>query len=293
MFDKLNNAINNISYDLNESENENDSPLDCNYYSLDDFTKAKFNSSKSFSVLHLNIHSIQLHIEDLRILLSVLDFSFDIIAISESKLQCGILPTVDISIKGYNSPLCGTTEATKGGVMIYVANHINAKPRNDLVVYKAKKLESMFIEINNPNKANSIIGVIYRHPSMEGNDFNDEFLKPLLDKLSVEKNKNIYIAGDFNFDLLKSCSHADTSDFFNLMTSNYLLPLITLPTRINPVHNTLIDNIFSNQFNPDFVTGNLATGLSDHLPSFVIIPKSNQLHLPKNHNYFKKRCKKH
>ena len=179
LFDKLNSTINNISHDISENVNENDSPLDCNYYNLEEFTKAKFDSSKSFSILHLNIHLIQLHIEDLRILLSLLEYNFDIIAITESKLQRGILPTVDISIEGYKTLQSTATEAMKGGVLIYVANHINAKPRNDLLIYKAKKLESLFIEINNPNKCNSLVGVVYRHPSMEDSEFNDDLFKTI------------------------------------------------------------------------------------------------------------------
>ena len=95
------------------------------------------------------------------------------------------------------------------------------------------------------------------------------------------------MAGDYNFDLLNTSSHDDTSIFFNLKTSCYLLPLITLPTRINPVNNTLIDNIFSNQFNPDFMTGNLAIGVSHHLPSFIIVPKDNQIHLRKKQTIMK------
>ena len=34
-------------------------------------------------------------------------------------------------------------------------------------------------------------------------------------KLSLEQNKRIYIAGDFNFDLLKTSTHSDTSDTSN------------------------------------------------------------------------------
>ena len=32
-------------------------------------------------------------------------------------------------------------------------------------------------------------------------------------------------------------------------------------------------------------------GISDHLPSFMIVPKSNQNHLPKNHNLYKRDTK--
>ena len=41
------------------------------------------------------------------------------------------------------------------------------------------------------------------------------------------------------------------------MTSNFLLPTITLPTKINTLNDTLIDNIFNNQYNPDMISGNI------------------------------------
>ena len=100
-------------------------------------------------------------------------------------------------------------------------------------------------------------------------------------------NKNIYIAGDINFDLLKYANHSETANFFDKMTSNLLVPLILIPTKINSKNDTLIDNIFSNQFNSQTITGNLTVNFSDgHLPSFAIFPKSNQNHLPKKHNIY-------
>ena len=41
------------------------------------------------------------------------------------------------------------------------------------------------------------------------------------------------------------------------MMSNFLLPVITIPTKINRGNNTLIDNIFTNHLNPDTKSGNL------------------------------------
>ena len=35
-------------------------------------------------------------------------------------------------------------------------------------------------------------------------------------------------------------------------------------------------------------TGNLLLGISDHLPSFPIVPKPNQNHIPKKHNIYKR-----
>jgi len=112
------------------------SPINCNFFDYDEFINAKFNSSKSFSVLHLNIHSIQKHIDSLRTLLATIesdDFQFDIVAISESKLQNNINPITDISLDYYHEPISTPSEASKGGVLLYVNKKIqNFKPRPDL-----------------------------------------------------------------------------------------------------------------------------------------------------------------
>ena len=82
-------------------------------------------------------------------------------------------------------------------------------------------------------------------------------------KKITKNNKKVYIAGDFNFDLLKYSVHSDTADFFDKMTSNLLVPLILVPTKINSKNDTLIDNIFTNQFNSETVSGNLTVNFSD------------------------------
>ena len=62
------------------------------------------------------------------------------------------------------------------------------------------------------------------------------------------------------------------------------MPLITLPTRITSSSKTLIDNILTNEFSSDIVSGNLTVSLSDHIPQFAIIPLKQKNYLPKNHN---------
>ena len=119
---------------------ENEQPsIHCQYYDINDFTESKF-KKKSFSILHLNIASISAHIDDLRTLLTLLDHKFDIITISETRIKKGISPTTNIELEGYtidHTP----TEASVGGVLIYMANHINFKVRHDLnaLTYKTKE----------------------------------------------------------------------------------------------------------------------------------------------------------
>ena len=139
------------------------------------------------------------------------------------------------------------------------------------------------------NLISRVIGVIYRHPTGNSFDFLETHLKPLVqNKLSKEIiNKKVYIAGDFNYDLTNTSSE-ETSEFFDIMTSSQLLPTISLPTKLNTGHDTLIDNIFTNLYNPDMCSGNFTYQLSDHLASFLISPNENQQHLPKKHNITKR-----
>ena len=68
-------------------------------------------------------------------------------------------------------------------------------------------------------------------------------------------------------------------NFFETMMSNFLLPLITIPTKIHSGNNTLIDNIFTNHLHPDMISGHLTVGISDHLPSFMTLHKTKIIYL--------------
>ena len=95
--------------------------------------------------------------------------NFDIIAVSETRITKNNLN---------NSAFEFTpTESSAEGTLIYVANHLAYKPWTDLQIYKKRDLESTFIEVTNPKKSNIIAGWIYRHPNMDLNKFNSDYLK--------------------------------------------------------------------------------------------------------------------
>ena len=122
----------------------------------------------------------------------------------------------------------------------------------------------------NKGKKNEIYACIYRHPTMEIEDFNEKYFERFLEKLSKE-NKISYLLGDFNVDLLKIETDENTQKFYNILTSHLFIPHITIPTRITSHSRTLIDNIFSN--NPHFthsISGNFTFSISDHLPQFLL-----------------------
>ena len=166
---------------------------------------------------------------------------------------------------------------------MYVKNGIDFTQRNVLNIYKSKELESIFIEIFDSHGKNTVIGSIYRHPCMDQNLFIDDFMKPLCDKL-LSENKKYYLAGDFNFDL-SNVKHDESQTFLEAMMSNFFQPAITLPTKINSIRHTVIDNIFTNQIGPDFKSGNLAVAISDHLPSSLLVLNETRYHIPKHNTY--------
>ena len=67
------------------------------------------------------------------------------------------------------------TQTTAGGTLLYIANHLSYKFRNDLNIYKKNELKSTFIEIISPTNSNIIVGVIYRHASMDLSGFNSSY----------------------------------------------------------------------------------------------------------------------
>ena len=171
----------------------------CNYYSINEFCSKIPQNKQFFGIFHLNINSLQYHKKDLDVLLDSLNTKFDVITISETRLQKSIDPTKDINLSNYlieSTP----TEAEKGGTLIYISKKYEHKSRKDLEIYESKKVESTFVEIINKNGKNIIIGCIYRHHTITKSEFNN-LLLPLVSKITKEK-KTCYLSGDFNMDLL-------------------------------------------------------------------------------------------
>ena len=90
-------------------------------------------------------------------------------------------------------------------------------------MYKSKQLESVFIEICNKNKKNIIVGCIYRHPSMDLNEFNEEFFNPLMEEIGSE-DKKLFLMVDFNVDPRRVDMDTPTANFVDVITANLLVP---------------------------------------------------------------------
>ena len=192
---------------------------------------------------------------------------------SESKLKKGNPSLINISLPSYNIERTDT-ESASGGTLLYISKSLNYINRQDLNLYKTKELETTFIEVILPKrKRNLVVGTIYRHPCMDADEFNTQYLPKLLSNISKEiKQKDFVLMEDFNIDLLNYTSDYKVAEFLHKMYSSSLLPLITHPTRISKTSQTLIDNIFSTIISDESKTGNITTVISDHFCQFVSLP---------------------
>ncbi len=99
--------------------------------------------------------------------------------------------------------------------------------------------------------------------------FNNKLSETLQGLKNV--NKNIFVAGDFNIDLLKIDNHTVAQNFFEIFASFNLLPAIYKPTRITDCTATLIDNIFTNCLSNCVHSSIIFSDISDHLPVAIVV----------------------
>ena len=224
-------------------------------------------SSSYFSLFHININSLDAHLSDLQTTLASLNFLFHIIGISETRENLSSGFKLNNNLDGFTLHFQPSKSAA-GGVAIYTCKSLNAFKRDDLSITD-DEFETVWVEIVNTKNKNILCCCAYRHPSSNPVRFK-EHLESILSHLTRE-NKNIFLMGDFNINLLNCESKPDSNDFLHMLNSYLFLPYILQPTRITEKSATLIDNMFANSYSMDAISGNLVLKISDHLPQFLII----------------------
>ena len=253
--------------------------IEFDYYTLHNFhklvKKLDGNRKKYFSIYHTNIESLQCNFERLHTQLSHLDHSFDIIALSEvwNPLYKAENFRAD-KLDGYKKYIGMPGYSLKSGCGLYIKNTLRTIERHDLDISyhdDNNEFQGKWIEIINDKTVNIILGVIYRHPRKKSDKIFNEMLKKNLNSIKRE-NKQLFIIGDMNYDLLKINVDKDVSTFFDILSNSFLQPCILEPTRI--VHGnkpSIVDNIFTNAITKTIKSGNLLCKLSDHMPNFSFI----------------------
>jgi len=263
----VSNTCTNSAQEFNYNLDSNDPVQNpsCFYLTQNQYKNNIMNATdESFLLLHMNIRSINRNFDNLRLLLeNPKQKPCSIIGLTETWLSTD--SSQSFSLPGFNLVVNSRQNRTGGGVGIHVSNifeytvHEQLNCMDDVV-------ESPFVELTNPNGKNILIGVMYRPPKSNINNFIT-YLQSLLQN-PIFSNKDSFLMGDFNIDLMKCDSLNTSQEFIEILMSASFLPLISKPTRVANETATLIDNIFCNIL-PVPESGIVLSDISDHYPIFA------------------------
>ena len=103
-------------------------------------------NNKSLSLFHINACSLNKNFDDLQHLLSCTKKNFDIIAISETRTTKHVSLLNNLNLNNYSFEFT-PTETSAGGTLLYIANHLSYKCRNDLNIYKKMNWNLLLLKL--------------------------------------------------------------------------------------------------------------------------------------------------
>ena len=131
---------------------------------------------------------------------------------------------------------------------VYIHNSLKVKTRPDLST-SCGNIESLTLEIISEKTRNTIVSVLYRPPNGHFEHFENFLTNFFLN--TKDSNKKVYIAGDFNLNLLDHCLNEKVRNYLRLIYQNSFIPTVNKPTRVT----TIVDHILTNLFvNTNFKT---------------------------------------
>ena len=225
-------------------------------------TLSSIPNERGFKMAFLNIVSLLKKIDEINF--SMTNKFIDLIAFNETRLDPNITDNM-ISLDGYDV-IRKDRSRNGGGVCIYLRSSINYKIRKDLV---PPELEAVCVEIIKPHSKPFLATTVYRPPSSLP-EFFDDFEK--LIKAIDNENKEMYILGDLNCNMLKTDKDANIPKMKikSLYELYQLTQMIDEATRVTMATSSLIDHIVTNTPEKISDSGVIHTGCSDHSLVFAI-----------------------
>ena len=107
-------------------------------------------------MFHINLNSLDAHLDDLHATLDLLGFPFQVIGVSETRENV----KMNNALHGYNLHSQPSSSAA-GGVALYTSKSLNAVKRTDLSVSN-EEFETVWVEIKNIKSKNILCCCAYR-----------------------------------------------------------------------------------------------------------------------------------
>ncbi len=151
---------------------------------------------------------------------------------------------------------------------------------NDSSTSSSISIETLCVQVKiqhkNDKVHNRLIVNVYRSPKINKTIALKQ-VDELLLKLDKHSHKHVFLAGDFNFNLLNYGHDSASQSLIDSMHSHGYSQLISKPTRITEHSVTLIDHIYSNKVHEISNTGIISYDISDHLATYACISLGDKL----------------
>ena len=226
--------------------------------------KLMYNINTLFSIVYINIRSLNKNFDKINQLILNLAFTPDIIGVSETWLTKDKYFLYSLNNYTFIHQPC---KGNVGGSGLFIKSGIQFK-RLDKIQLNLKDCDDIWAELTLHNNRKLVISNIYRNPSPNFNDFQIN-LSNSINEL-ITSNKKFAIGGDFNIDLLKN--NSKNTIFANHMDNLGIWQTVRCPTRITwKLRKTLLDHVYTNLLQKEIHTETLCFDISDHLPNIVLI----------------------
>ena len=180
---------------------------DCSYYQVKDIQK--LNIDRNLNIFHTNINGLETKFGNLHEFLSSTSSKMDIIAITETSQNDDNF----IVHEGYVN--CSTpSNLSKGGTALFINDKFDSLERMNLKIQN-DNFETTWVEIVNKLSRNIVVANICRHPRYNFTDFFSYLEKSL--HILTKENKEIYLCGDFNIDLLQIETNNSYKQFYDML----------------------------------------------------------------------------
>ena len=231
-------------------------------------------------IYYCNSRSFFPKIDKLKIIITRI--SPAIICVCETWL-CESIPLSAVNIPGYN---CyrkdNISDNPSGGLLIYVLESLNSSPIVSDDIQTCDGVEFLAITIQMNFNKKFIICLFYNHPPVNLAMFENNC--SIIENL-ISKNKNLYICGDLNINMLRTKNNSISRKFSIFLKRFKLNQSVSFPTRIcnngaNVVTESLIDLFITNANDSvDEITHNTFEQMADHRD--LIITLSLHIKTPK------------
>ena len=130
-----------------ENSNDSEKISSSKYYDIEEMHNIEIpHKNKSLSLFHINACSLNQNFDDLQHLLSCTKTKFDITETIETRITRQVSLLNNLNLNNYSFEFT-PTETSAGGTLLYIANHLSYKCRNDLNIYKKMNWNLLLLKL--------------------------------------------------------------------------------------------------------------------------------------------------